>query len=109
MTFAERKDRFEGYGDGVLYVPFSCGGCPGRRVSRLLLHLTRAVKKRGIERSEIAVHIASCTVNDSAHYPPCPHLHYLKTIVRRAGFPLIEGSYISKAAEAHRAGGNRSG
>ena len=23
MTFAERKDWFEGYGDGVVYVPFS--------------------------------------------------------------------------------------
>lgn len=101
--FAEREDLFAEYGDQVkYYVPFPCGGCPGRRISRLVANLQKVMKRRGVGQDEIAVHLSSCMAFDNAHYRPCPHLDDIKLVLARKGFRVVEGSHVSKAAERRR-------
>ena len=105
-SFARREHLFAQYGkEAEFYVPFTCGGCPGRRVSRLVGQLARKLKQKGVERDEIAVHLSTCVVFDSGHYPKCPHVGYMKKILARKGFKVVEGTYISnKASERRREG-----
>ncbi len=105
ISFSGRKHHFDTYGHEVIYVSFSCGGCPGRRVSRLVSHLLRKLKKVDIGRDGVAVHLASCVVNDNAHAPPCPHIDYMKRILERRGLRVVEGSHISSMAERRRSEG----
>ena len=103
-TFVLRRDAWAEHGpEAVYYVPFTCGGCPGRRVSRLASHLKRVMtKKAGLKPEEIAVHLSSCMVNDNAHYPPCPHLDDIRLMLGRQGLRVIEGTHISQKAEGRR-------
>ena len=105
-AFALREHHFAPYGkDTVFYVPFSCGGCPGRRVSRLAGQLIRKLKQKGVEKDEIAVHLSTCVVFDSGHYPKCPNVDYMKKILGRKGLKVVEGSYLSdKASQRRRTG-----
>jgi predicted metal-binding protein len=106
ISFAERKDHFAGYGsEAIYYLPMTCGGCPGRRVSRLAAHLKKALAKREVTPEEIVVHLASCVVNDNHHAPPCPHLEDIKLILSRQGLTVVEGSMISGTAERRRQSG----
>ena len=42
-------------------------------------------------------------VTDHHHYDRCPHLDYIRDIVRKKGYEnVVEGSYISKAAAFRR-------
>ena len=66
MDFTARQQHFAGYGPDVIFVPMPCGGCPGRRVSRLLAQLRKVMKsKLGVTPEQIAVHLSSCMVYDS--------------------------------------------
>jgi len=56
-------------------------------------------KEAGIQPTEIAVHLSACVVNESGHYPPCPHLDYVKTILSRKGLRAVEGAYLSASTE----------
>ena len=101
--FAEREDLFAEYGNEVkYYVPFPCGGCPGRRISRLVVNLQKVMKRRSVEQDEIAVHLSSCMASDNAHNRPCPYLDDIKVVLARKGFSVIEGSLVSKTAERRR-------
>ena len=104
VVFARREDRFAGYPKdaSIFYVPFTCGGCPGRRVSRLVTQLRKAMQKAGVEPGEIVFHLASCLSNDNAHYPPCPHLVYIEKILARKKARVVRGSRISATAERRR-------
>ncbi len=103
LAFHRREHHFSGYGADVLYLPFSCGGCPGRRVSRLAANLkSRLSKEVGIEPDKIVVHLSACVVNESGHYPPCPHLDDIKTILTRKGLKVVEGTYVSATSEKRR-------
>ncbi len=106
-SFTNRIDAFEDYAeDGIMAVPFNCGGCPGRRISRTAAHLAkRAKRKAGIEKDEIVIHLASCMATDNGHYPPCPHLGYIEKILARKGFRVRKGSYRSKTAQKRREDG----
>jgi predicted metal-binding protein len=106
-AFSGRKHYFVGYGPGTIYyVPFGCGGCPGRRVGRLATYLKRAFKKhQSVEPEEIAVHLATCIVGDNAHYPPCPFRQDIKLMLSRKGLKVVEGSVYSKSLEAKREAG----
>jgi predicted metal-binding protein len=97
-AFAGRKDYFAGYGlAAVYYVPFGCGGCPGRRVGRLLAVLKKSMKRDyGVEPGEIVVHLATCVVADNGHYAPCPHVKDIRTIITRKGLHFVEGSLAPK-------------
>lgn len=105
LAFHHRRDAFAGYGPDVIFVPLPCGGCPGRRVSRLTRLMERLLKKEQIERDRIAVHLASCLVFDSKHYPPCPHVDYIRRILRRRGFAMVDGSFLSEQSAKRRAEG----
>lgn len=104
-SFTERIDGFARYPleDNLMVVPFNCGGCPGRRISRVISNLVkRAEKKAGIKKDEIVVHLASCMVTDNGHYPPCPHVGYIEEILARKGMRVKKGSYKSKTATRRR-------
>jgi predicted metal-binding protein len=102
--FVDREDYFAGYGpDAKYYVSFGCGGCPGRRVGRLLGTLKKKVKAhQGIEPDEIVVHLATCVIGDNVHYPPCPHVKDIKTMIARRGLHFVEGSYVSHSPSVIR-------
>ena len=107
-SFTNRMDAFTKYpkDSSIMVVPFNCGGCPGRRISRTVSNLVkRAKKKAEIEKDEIVIHLASCMVTDNGHYPPCPHLDYIGTILKRKGMKVKKGSYKSKTATARREAG----
>jgi predicted metal-binding protein len=107
-SFTNRIDAFAKYpkDSPIMIVPFNCGGCPGRRIPRVVANLVnRAKKKAGIEKDEIVIHLASCMVTDNGHYPPCPHLDYIGKILKRKGMKVKKGSYKSKTATARREAG----
>jgi predicted metal-binding protein len=55
-AFNERKSHFEAYGkDAQIIAFFTCGGCSGRRVYRLL----KALKQYELD----AVHLSSCMLS----------------------------------------------
>ena len=90
------------------YVPFGCGGCPGRRVGRLLGVLKKNMKKlHGVEADRIVVHLATCVIGDNGHYTPCPFAKDIRTIIARRGLHLVEGSVYSRnpGSTAKRAAG----
>jgi len=97
-TFTKRLDAFAKYPKDaeIMAVPFNCGGCPGRRIPRIVANLVK---------DEIIIHLASCMVTDNGHYPPCPHLDYIETILKRKGMKVRKGSYRSKTATARREAG----
>jgi len=107
MGFADREDLFAAYGDEVrYYVPFPCGGCPGRRVGRLAHQIKRIMQKRGIPLEQVAVHLSSCMAFESGHYPPCPHLADIRLMLTRKGFTrVVEGTHLSPQAEERRHAG----
>lgn len=107
-SFTQRVDGFAGYAaePGVMLVPFNCGGCPGRRISRVAANLIKRAKaKAAVEKSEIVIHLASCIVTDNGHYPPCPHIDYIEKILKRKGLKVKKGSYRSKTASKRRTEG----
>ena len=107
ISFVGRNGYFAGYGpEAVYYVPFQCGGCPGRRVSRLGHNLRKAMKSQGLEPDQIAVHLASCLVTDNGHYPPCPHLADIRLMLSRKGLRVVEGTRISDSADRQRQAGH---
>ena len=64
-AFYKKLNYFKDYSKDVMYIPFSCGGCPGRRVSRLISNLRKgALKKGNIDKHNIVVHLTACVVND---------------------------------------------
>lgn len=103
-SFNERIDAFAGYRkDGIMMVPFNCGGCPGRRIGRVASNLIRRAKRKAnIEQDEIVIHLASCIVTDNGHYPPCPHIDYIEKMLERKGLKVKRGSYKSRTASRKR-------
>lgn len=107
-SFTNRIDAFTSYAEdnGVMAVPFNCGGCPGRRISRTVSNLVKRAKhKAGIDKPDIVIHLATCMVTDNGHYPPCPHTDYIKAILKRKGLRVRSGSYKSRTAETRRGEG----
>lgn len=107
-AFSSRLDAFARYPADrkVRYLPISCGGCPGRAVTRKLMNLKTGLKKREQRGMEsVAVHLSSCITRASHHGPKCPHEDAIKIQVERAGLSWIEDSRISQLAEKRRAEG----
>ena len=103
-TFHNKEGLFSSYNNNVRFLTITCGGCCGRAVHRKLLDLIKTIKrKENISKNEIAVHLSSCIVTENYHGYPCPHKEYLKEIIsKKLDMDLIEGSYISNAAEKKR-------
>lgn len=105
-AFYEKTGFFKNYGEDVKYISFTCGGCCGKSVAAKLEHFTKKLlKKTELKREDVMVHLSSCMVTDNYHYDQCPHLQYIKDIVTKKGYRLVEGSYISKGAERKREAG----
>ncbi|MGB3907206.1 MAG: CGGC domain-containing protein [Methanomethylovorans sp.] len=84
MAFNNRKEYFKNYGSNTeIAAFFTCGGCSGRRIYRLL----KSLKKFKVD----VVHLSSCM--QMANYPKCPHIEEIKRTVRNAGMELVEGTH----------------
>ncbi len=107
-AFHDRVGGFAAYPKEKAYrtLYMTCGGCCGRAVQRKLTHLARRIKKsEGIDKGRVVVQLSSCIVFDNFHAPPCPHLDYLKTLISRAGFDVLEGTKVSEKSEERRKAG----
>jgi predicted metal-binding protein len=84
-AFNERRVKFEEYGDDAEIIGFfTCGGCPGRRVYRLL----KSLEKHKLD----VVHLSSCMLMEK-EYPKCPHLEEIRESIERKGVRVVEGTH----------------
>lgn len=84
-AFNKKKLHFKDYPDDTEIIGFfSCGGCPGRRVSRLVESL--------IKHGVTTVHLSSCMLLDS-DYPRCPHVNEIKKSIENKGIKVVEGTH----------------
>lgn len=84
-AFNKRKIRFSEYGpDAEIIGFFTCGGCPGRRVYRLVDSLLR----HGVD----VIHLSSCMLMESS-YPKCPHLDGIRQMILKKGVRIVEGTH----------------
>ena len=86
LSLQARKVNFKTYGENAqLVAMFTCGGCPGRRISRLLNNLMKTI-------TVDAVHLSSCMVKD-AYQPPCPHRKEIVAMIQKKGLAVVEGTH----------------
>ncbi len=84
MNFNRRSTYFSNYDENAEMVAFfTCGGCSGARIFRLL----RSLKKRGVD----VIHLSSCMQMEI--YPKCPHIDEIRRTVENAGTELVEGTH----------------
>lgn len=84
-AFNKRKMHFEEYGkDAEIIGFFTCGGCPGRRVFRLVDSLI----KHGVD----VIHLSSCMLMEGG-YPKCPHIDEIKQMIIKKGVKVVEGTH----------------
>ena len=84
-SFNKRKIHFEKYGkDAQIIGFFTCGGCPGRRIFRLVDSLL----KHDID----VIHLSSCMLMEKS-YSKCPHLEEIKEMITRKGVKVVEGTH----------------
>ncbi|PLY04066.1 MAG: CGGC domain-containing protein [Desulfuromonas sp.] len=107
-AFHERSGGFQIHPkeSSIRFLSLTCGGCCGRALHRKLGNLVRmANNKEGITRERILVRFSSCITKDNYHGPPCPHLDYLKELVRKLELACAEDTVISAKSERLRATG----
>ncbi|MFY1110505.1 MAG: CGGC domain-containing protein [Methanosarcinaceae archaeon] len=84
-AFNERESHFENYDENAQMIAFfTCGGCSGRRVYRLL----KALKKHEPD----VVHLSSCMLMEG-FYPKCPNLDTIRKTIRNEGIEIVEGTH----------------
>lgn len=84
-AFNKRKVHFEEYGQDTEIIGFfTCGGCPGRRVFRLVDSLL----KHGVD----VVHLSSCMLMEGG-YPKCPHINEIKQMIIKKSVKVVEGTH----------------
>ncbi len=84
-AFNARHAFFKDYGDNVEIIGFfTCGGCPGRRVSRLV----ETLLKYDLD----VVHLSSCMMLEG-DYPKCPFVKQIKRSIESKGLKVIEGTH----------------
>lgn len=83
-AFNNRKQNFKTYDDAEIIGYFTCGGCPGRRVSRLV----DSLKKHGLD----VVHLSSC-MKLQGNYPPCPHYDEIRRNIENKGIRVVDGTH----------------
>jgi len=84
-AFNERGAHFENYDENAEMIAFfTCGGCSGRRVFRLL----KALKKHEPD----VVHLSSCMLMEG-FYPKCPNLDTIRKTIQNAGIEIVEGTH----------------
>lgn len=84
-AFNTRHAHFSQYDDKAEIIGyFTCGGCSGRRVSRLVDSLL----KHGLD----VVHLSSCMMLDE-DYPKCPFVNQIKRSIESKGIKVITGTH----------------
>nr|WP_292487677.1 CGGC domain-containing protein [Methanohalobium sp.] len=84
-AFNNRDVYFRDYNSGAeIMAFFTCGGCSGRRVYRLV----KSLKKQGVD----IVHLSSCMMNMD-NYPECPHIESMKKTIKDNGIEIVEGTH----------------
>lgn len=84
-AFNKRKVHFGQYGkDAQIVGFFTCGGCPGRRVFRLV----DSLQKHGVD----VIHLSSCMLMEMG-YPKCPHIDEIKQMILKKGVKIVEGTH----------------
>ncbi|MBS4025678.1 MAG: CGGC domain-containing protein [Clostridia bacterium] len=85
-SFSQRKSTFSNYDQDTHLVGFfTCGGCPGRRVPRLVDKLL----KYGLQ----AVHLSTCIKTKNNDTPKCPFWENIKNSIESKGIKVIDGSH----------------
>lgn len=85
-AFNHRAVHFEQYGPEVELIGFfTCGGCSGRRVVRL-------VEKLKAHHDLDIVHMSSCMLFDG-DYPKCPFKTLIKQGMEAKGVKVVEGTH----------------
>lgn len=85
-AFNNRKVHFSDYGpDTEMIGFFTCGGCSGRRVSRLVEKL----KKYDLD----VLHLSSCMCMDLEDYQKCPFKNQIKKTIEAKGVKVVEGTH----------------
>ena len=85
-AFNKRKIHFEQYGPEANLVGFfTCGGCSGRRVARL-------VEKLNNNSDLDVVHLSSCMLFEG-DYPKCPFKNAIKNSIEVKGIKVVEGTH----------------
>ncbi len=84
-AFNKRKVHFEKYGKDTEMIGFlTCGGCPGRRIFRLVDSL--------LKHDVDVIHLSSCMMLEKS-YAKCPHIDEIKAMILNKGVKLIEGTH----------------
>ena len=85
-AFTHRKLNFSEYGpDTEMIGFFTCGGCSGRRVSRLVEKL--------VDHGLDVVHLSSCMCMDDEDYPKCPFKNQIRKTIEAKGVKVVEGTH----------------
>lgn len=85
-AFTHRKLNFQDYGpDTELIGFFTCGGCSGRRVSRLVEKL--------LDHGLDVVHLSSCMCMEQEDYAKCPFKAQIKKTIEGKGVKVVEGTH----------------
>jgi len=107
-AFHERSGGFAVYPKDKKYrmLNITCGGCCGRAVHRKLSSLTRRIKrKEGIDKDKIVVQLSSCITKDNFHASPCPHLEYIRGLLKKLELDVCEDTVISEKSTLRRESG----
>lgn len=84
MAFNKRKMYFKDYDENAEIIAFfTCGGCSGRRVYRLI----KSIKKLDVD----VVHLSSCM--QMKDYQICPNIDSIRKAITDAGIKIIEGTH----------------
>lgn len=84
-AFNKRKVHFSEYGpDTEIIGFFTCGGCPGRRIFRLVDSLVR--------HDVDVIHLSSCMLMEKS-YSKCPHIEDIKNMIIKKGVKFVEGTH----------------
>lgn len=84
-AFNKRAVHFSDYGkDTEIIGFFTCGGCPGRRVFRLVDSL--------LKHDVDIIHLSSCMLMEKS-YSKCPHLEDIRQMILNKGVKVIEGTH----------------
>ena len=84
-AFNSRTKMFKNYGpDTEMIGFFTCGGCSGRRVSRLV--------KKLLKHNLDVVHLSSCIMLDD-EYPACPYKDEIRKSIESKGVKVVAGTH----------------
>jgi len=84
-AFNTRRQQFKDYDAQTEIIGFfTCGGCPGRRISRLV----ESLKKHKVD----VVHLSSCMLLEE-EYPKCPHINEIINTITGKGIKVVKGTH----------------